>query len=306
MTQLLDKFVKHYTSVSQKHKFRRLYEKSWNGISRLREVQAIKEYLLYPNVGVDFLNKNVATPLSNHEFDVKFCSIFCHQKPRVTRTKTSKQKNKGSTDKCEIGDLFVLFLLLDRNDALHYCAGSLFQAKLKSKLDSASQKALYDEDLDFLVPEYLATRLSPRSPYRKMPTLEQGRAKALRYMILNPTFSPNNVQARYSPWENDYQLRASTFLDGLLSGTDGLKIEQQSNPNGAWEMIASDLLFTALQVKSNRPPRGNTDALKVATSHFNSFLDYNNYSLQIEDHEPPSVPTMLAIVQANSSEEPRG
>jgi len=298
MSTLFDKFVKHYTSFSLNPKFRRLYEESWSGIDRSKEVPAIKDYLLKPDVGVDFLNKNVASKISGKEFDVKFCSVFCHQKPRVARTKASISKNAGSTPGCELGDLFIIFVLLDNNDNMHYCAGSLFQAKVKARLDSESQRALYDDDLDFLVPRFLEDRVTPKSKYRRMPTYSEGRAKALRYMILEPFFSRKNVQARYAPWSNDYQLRASTFLDGLLSGSDGLKVDPVNNPNGAWEIMVGDLLHTALTVPARKHPRGNADAVKVATSHFNNFRNFDTYAVVAEDNEKVGVPTLMVIAQS--------
>ncbi|MCF5727027.1 hypothetical protein K3H43_06490 [Aeromonas veronii] len=301
MSNLFYHFVKQYTSFTQKPNFRRFYENSWLGIDKSKEVSAIRDYLLKPNVGVDYLNKHVASAISNSDFDVKFCSVFCHQKPRVTRTKESIKNNAGSTNSCELGDLFILFVLLDKNDKMHYCAGSLFQAKVKSKLDSESQRALYDDDLDFLVPHFLEKRITPNSKYRKMPTYNEGRAKALRYLILEPAFSPEHVQARYSPWSNDYQLRASTFLDGLLSGSDGLKADPINNPHGSWEIIVSDLLHTALTVTARKPARGNTDAVKVATSHFNNFRNLDAYSVVTEDKEKYGVPTLMVIAQSKEN-----
>ncbi|WP_199481266.1 hypothetical protein [Vibrio owensii] len=298
MTTLFDKFLQHYTSSSQNLEFRRRYEESWSMIDRSKEVPAIKDYLLKPGVGVDFLNKNVASKISNKDFDVKFCSVFCHQKPRVTRTPASIKKNAGSTKRCELGDLFVIFVLLDNNDNMHYCACSLFQAKLKAKLDSESQRALYDEDLEFIVPRYLKNRNPDIPEERKMPTYSEGRAKALRYMILEPSFSPEYVQARYSPWSNDYQLRASTFLDGLLSGTDGLQADLINRPEGAWEIMVGDLLYTALKVPGRKPPRGNTDAVKVAKAHFNNFRNFDTFSVEVDDNKEKGVPILMVIAQS--------
>lgn len=300
MSALYNDFVQYYTAESSKLKIRRTYEASWQNINTSKEVSAIKDYLLKKGVGVDFLNQFVAKNISNSQFDVKFASVFCHQKPRVRRTAASIAQNKGSTKSCELGDLLVLFVLLDEQDNLHYCSGSLFQAKVKPKLDSLSQQALYDFDADFNVPKYLEQRASSLTSYRKMPTWVEGRSKALRYLILEPHFSPQYVQARYSPWSNSQQLRASTFLDGLLSGSDGLKVDVANNPNGAWEIIVCDLLHTALMVPGNKPARGNIDAVKVATSHFNNFGNLNNYSLEIEDRENGGVPILMVIVQGKS------
>lgn len=294
MTTLFNKFVTHYTNVSQSIKTRRIYEKSWKNVNRDNEVNAIRSFLLDKSVGVHYLNTEVSPKLSNSDFQVKFASIFCHQKPRVQRTVASNAIARGDTSGCELGDLFVIFVLLDNTDRLHYAAGALFQAKLKPKLDSLSQKYLYDIDEDFEVPSYLENRTNPPEKLRKMPTYMEGRARALRYLILNPRYTGKYVQARHTPWQNDHQRQWSTFLDGLLSGTDGLRTNLSSANPSSWDIMVADLLMVGLNVPHKKTPRGNDVAVQVATALFNNFRDLTAYS--VDTKESDGVPIFMAIV----------
>jgi hypothetical protein len=297
MSTLFSQFATHYTQTAKIHQFRRVYEDSWNGIDRSDEVNAIRNFLLSPNVGVDYLNTEVAPKISNGVFNVKFASIFCHQKPRVQRTTLSRANNPGDTAGCELGDLFVAFVLLDSKDHVHYSAGALFQAKLKPKLDSLSQRCLYDFDQDFDVPKYLANRLTPSNKNRKMPSFEDGRGRAFRYLILEPDYGPAGIRARHTPWTHDYQLRWSTFLDGLLAGTDGLRANLDVSPASAWDTIVADLLHVGFSVPPLKPPRGNNVAAQVATSLFNNFTNLRQSSVTIEGRNF-GVPTLLVIGHA--------
>lgn len=193
--------------------------------------------------------------------------------------------------------MFVAFVLLDGQDKLHYFSGALFQAKLYAKLDSLSQKYLYDYDTDFEVPKYLANRLTSAQNTRKMPTYDEGRGRGFRYLILNPAEDKTAIRARHCPWNHNYQLRWSTFLDGVLAGTDGLRAFLDSSSPSAWDIITSDLLYTGLNIPSRKPPRGNNIAIQVATSLFNNFTNLSDSSA-IADKEIFGIPTLMIIAQA--------
>jgi hypothetical protein len=296
MTTLYSQFIMHYTQTARSHQFRRIYEDAWLNIDRSDEVEAIREFLMDPAVGVDYLNTKVATKLSNGIFNVKFASIFCHKKPRVQRTAASRMIHPGDTKGCELGDLLVVFVLMDANDELHYASGAIFQAKLRPKLDSLSQQCLYDFDQEFEVPRYLANRLTPHNKNRKMPSSDEGRGRAFRYLILEPYNDPTFIRARHTPWSHDYQLRWSTFLDGLLAGTDGLRVNLESTTPSAWDIIVADLLHVGLKVPASKPPRGNNVAVQVATSLFNNFTNLKNASVSDEENE--GMPTLMVIAHA--------
>lgn len=299
MATLFSDFIHHYASIASPLRARRIYEDAWKNINRGNEVEAIESFLLGRSVGVDYMNTHVARALSTGAFHVKFASIFCHKKPRVQRTTKSKANNAGDTPGCELGDLFVAFILLDANEKLHYAAGSLFQAKQRPKLDSASQRCLYDFDEDFEVPKYLEKRVTPPNKTRFMPTYDDGRGRALRYLILEPDYTEERVTARHTPWDSNYQKRWSSFLDGLLSGTDGLRADLDTTNPSPWDVIVADLLSVGLNAHlQKKPPRGNNVAIRVATSLFNNFSNLNDYRAVLEDSHQ-GVPTLLVIAHAH-------
>ena len=299
MVTLYSSFVKHYTEVSRLKAFRRLYEESWKRVVMDKEVDAVRDFLMKPNVGVDFLNKEVSREVNNNEFTIKFASIFCHKKPIVQRTARNKAINPGSTPGCELGDLFVLFLLMDSLDNIHYSAGALFQAKMDASLNSSSQRHLYDDDDGFTLPDNLYKNKGLKNFHRYMPTYDEGRGRALRYLILKPSGGLYNVQARLTPWSNNYQLRWSSFLDGLISGTDGVKINFDTTNPSSWDLIAKDLLWMVKSVPSRKKPRGNNVASEIATKLFNNFTNYNNYSSVLDsENNDEGVSVMLIIAHA--------
>lgn len=300
MAGLFDQFVRHYYNSSSPGHYRRQFEESWQGIDRSNEVQAIKDYLLKPGVGVSYLNQNVATKLCKWPFTLKFASVFCHQKPRVTRTVLNKNICPSDNNQCELGDLFVLFILLRNGIDLEYAAGSIFQAKLYNKIDNNTQQALYDLDIDYDVPSYLKNRPNSPGPNRKMPGYGEGRANAFRYLILNPDDDVEKIFARRTPWPIGYSFRWSTFLDGLLSGADGLPIFPGAASPTNWDIIAEDLLHMSANIPSKKPPRGNDIATQVATQFFNNFSHLRNTRVE-GDLEQIGMPTLMII--ANSPEE---
>lgn len=286
------KFVKHYTDVNATHNFRRNYENSWANIDRSSEVSAIRSFLLDAGVGISQLNSTVSPAVSNAFYDFKFASLFCHQKPRVTRTKASRDNCVGDTPSCELGDLYVVFVLLDTAGVCIYASSALFQAKLEPKLDSKSQRCLYDQDTDFEVPRYLENRVVPPNKLRNMPLASEGRSRGFRYLILNPSKPVTDVQSRFSPWNNTYQQRWSTFLDGLVSGTDGIALSTGISVT-PWDMISDDLLHVGIVSTHEGKTRGTNLPTRVATGLFNNF-SYSERTTYIHDSEG-GIPTMFAI-----------
>lgn len=298
MSSLHNEFINTYCNMACSEQFRRNYEYSWFGIDRSDEVSAIRGYLLHDNVGIDYLNQVVSKKFQKTQFVLKFASVFCHQKPRVKRTNNNNLLNPGDTAGCELGDLFVLFLLMDGNDNVHYSAGSIFQAKLIAKLDSKTQRYLYDYDNNFALPKYVCAGRGLHSDIRKMPTYAEGRANAFRYLILNPTSGVEHITARHSPWTNNYQLRWSTFIDGLLSGVDGLKVNLDDNKGSSWDEIVKDLLWVVANIKKNKPPRGNNDAVKIATGLFNNYSNIKERCAVYDEAGEDGMPLMLIIAHA--------
>jgi len=85
---------------------------SWNDIDfSKKEPDIIKDYLLSPQKGIDYLNHNISKKITSEtSYELKFASIYSHQKPRITRTTLSKNKCNGDTDSCELGDLMTVFI----------------------------------------------------------------------------------------------------------------------------------------------------------------------------------------------------
>ncbi|SFM88445.1 hypothetical protein [Thermodesulforhabdus norvegica] len=108
---------------------------SWTGIDLSKEEQEIiRQYLLQRNVGIDFLNQKLAPILSKNGFIVKFASIYVHQKPQVTRLSNVR------FNKCELGDLLVIFILFDISKKPIINSAFIAQAKKHFKIDNLCQK----------------------------------------------------------------------------------------------------------------------------------------------------------------------
>lgn len=108
---------------------------SWNNINfSQRESDIIKQYLIEKNIGIDYLNKNLASKLSKNGFYVKFASIYIHQKPIVERI------SENIENKCELGDLVVIFTFLDRTKNPLINKAFIAQAKKEFKINNFCQK----------------------------------------------------------------------------------------------------------------------------------------------------------------------
>lgn len=295
MATLFSKFVTHYTSASKAGTLRQLYTNSWNGINKQDEVKAIESYLLKSKVGVDFLNTNVAPAVSNTDFVVKFASIFCHKKPKVKPVGQPSPAVRGQTVGCELGDLFVMFVLMDAGDKVHHARGALFQAKKTPKLDKPTQQFLYDRAESMEVPSYLIQRKGSPGNMRKLPTYDDGRAHGFRYLILNGPMQ--DVSSHFCPWDNTYWTQWATFMDGLLSGTTGLPADVNT-PTSAWDHIVIDLIEMVQYTNGQKKPaRGNTVITQITSSCFNNYRDRSQWSMLLDERRD-GVPTLLVIAHA--------
>ena len=300
MAGLIDQFVKHYQAVDAASPLRCHYCDSWNGINRANEVNAIREYITGKGHGLSYLNATVAPRLSSGLFDVKFAGVFCHKKPIVQRTASAKAANPSKPLGCELGDLLVAFVLLDRDDQLHYYASSLFQAKAKEHLDNKTQRLLYDIDASFILPKSLG------GYGRDFPIRAAQRARALRYLLMGPRRNDHDIGARRSPWPSGSSVRWGDFAHRLMQAREGLVATPQAT-GAPWDVINHDLLLMASNVPGNKSPRGSNVAIQLATKNFNSFASREIWHATSE--EDPGVPTILMIGAAKErfylSEQPR-
>lgn len=282
-----DKFVKGVSAFSMdifNHSIA-----SWNGIDfNQPEPLIIKKYLLEKGVGVDYLNRNLAPILSHASYEVKFASVFIHQKPRITRHTSSISACTGDTPSCELGDLLVVFCLLDKNKTPLFRSAVISQAKKERKLTSQSQKCLYDSDITFLMPARIYNNSIINTPERNLPDYSQGRTKALHYLILDKF--PN---LRQVPWNSDLEYSWAHFFNRILVGDLGLPFENATNTNPDWNCIIHDLLNIGQGIIPSRIQRGN--AMADIINLFNHFSEYDKYSIEIDDEQ--GLPTVFVIVR---------
>ncbi len=291
MTPEFDKFIRHIQA--QWGNIISIGDSSWNGINTNRsEPQIVRSYLLDRSVGVDYLNRNLSPLLSGGGYEVKFASVYIHQKPRVQRTVNSVRNCTGDTPACELGDMMVIFCLLDANKKPIYRSAVLAQAKMDEQLTSQSQKCLYDSDISFDMPATIYGNSITPSPLRHFPDYSQGRPKALHYLVINP--SP---RLRFVPWSNGISSTWGVFLARMLNGDMGLPFTTANQGDTNWNCIVHDLL----NIGSGKIPSSITrgSALINVLNLFNSFQEHENYSVEIQDAE--GLPILFVIVKDNET-----
>lgn len=282
-----DKFVKSVAAFSKDITSHSLA--SWKNIDfNQTEPHIIKKFLLEKGVGIDYLNRNLAPVLSHGSYEVKFASVFIHQKPRITRHITSIKNCNGDTTSCELGDLLVIFCLLDKNKIPLYKSAIISQAKKERILTSQSQQCLYDSDITFLMPARIYSTSIINTPERDLPHYSQERTKALSYLILDkyPTL-------RQVPWNSNLEYSWGYFLNRILAGDLGLSFETANASNPGWNCILHDLLNIGKGIIPSRIGRGN--ALTDIVNIFNNFTEYDKYSIEIEDEQ--GMPIFFIIVR---------
>ncbi|MGO4708930.1 hypothetical protein AB4Y90_07360 [Chryseobacterium sp. 2TAF14] len=263
---------------------------SWYNIDlNLTEPEIIKKFLLDKGVGVDYLNQNLSPILSNSSYEVKFASVFVHQKPRITRHTKAINLCSGSTPKCEIGDLLVVFCLLDKNKIPLFRSAVISQAKKESIIDSQSQKCLYDSDINFLMPKRVYEKSINPTPERFFPDYAQGRSKALHYLILD-----QHPTLKQVPWDSNLQYSWDHFINRILLGDLGLPFENATISDAGWNCIIHDLLNVGQGIIPSSISRGS-EFFNIINS-FNHFNEYEHYSIEIDDGAV-GLPTLYIIVR---------
>lgn len=262
---------------------------SWRNIDFTNnEPEIIEDYLLTANKGVDYLNRNVAQIITSEtKYEVKFASVFCHQKPRITRTVNSINKCKGGTKGCELGDLMTIFVLLDRNKNIVHSTAKIMQAKKKDVLDSESQKCLYESDLDFIVPKNMIKYSSCSDSLRLLPTYNDDRDKALSYLILNS----GNVINKEIPNSSNLSYDWSYHLQLMMEFKTGKKFSIPTEAlQNDWDCIIHDLINIGTGVNPSSKNRGN--GFSELIDSFNYFFFYPEYKLEFDFQ---GISTMLII-----------
>lgn len=218
---------------------------------------------------------------------MKFASVYCHQKPRVRRTQNSINNCKGSTLSCELGDLMIVFVLLDKNKKLVFNTSKILQAKKKAKIDSESQKCLYESDLELEMPNNILASSTNKSPLRTLPSYLNHRNMALSYLILNDK-APIN---REIPFKSNLCYSWSHLLQLMLELKTGLVFNTPTNDfENGWDCIVSDLINVGIDKVVSKNKRGT--GLDYFINKFNYLFLYPEYKLELEDS---GIPKLLII-----------
>lgn len=259
---------------------------SWNNIDFSKpEPEIIKEYLLSAGKGVDYLNHNVSKIITNQtEYELKFASVFCHQKPRVVRTFNSRKNCIGSTDSCELGDLMIVFLLLDKNKNVVCSTAKIMQAKKQDNLDSESQKCLYESDLDFNMPNNVVKVSSNDFALRKLPNYSERRNMGLSYLILNG----GNPYNKEIPSASNLHYGWNYHLELMMELKTGKKfVNPIDKEDIGWNCIISDLLNIGTGKVKSSIDRGY--GLDFFINAFNYYYYYPEYKIENEETGIPKI-----------------
>lgn len=277
-------------------RFIRVCEASWLPIDFMQpEPKVVHDYLLKKDVGVDFLNQNFCANFKKRypRFSMKFSSIFIHQRPYVLRTATTSPNPK----KCELGDICLIYVFVDKVKTVRWASASLFQAKKRWILDSLDQQLLYDSSPGYA---YTAKSFSQRTfnklPNRLFPTVTSGRGSALKYLVLPPNRRPSvrmapSARGLCQPW--------GATVARMLLWNGGLRFSPGQPTTDNWSSILDDLIRMGRKVipaGKSKVDRSNKSELDEIIDTFNHFESYEKYS---EDggEDSVGVPIMLAIVQ---------
>jgi len=278
------KMISNYSDLIRQEGIR-----SWNNIDFSQsEPEIIKEYLLSAGKGVDYLNHNVSKIITSQtKYELKFASVFCHQKPRVIRTPQSKTNCIGSTDSCELGDLMTIFLLLDRNKNLVCSTAKIMQAKKFDNLDSESQKCLYESDLEFEMPNNVVNVSTNNSSLRELPDYSENRNMALSYLILNDGHPYNkeipSVSNLHYGWNHHLEL--------MMELKTGKKFTHPIDSDDiGGNCIINDLLNLGVGKVQSSIKRGY--GLDFFINAFNYYYYYPEYWIENED---AGIPKMIII-----------
>ena len=282
-----DNFVKSFTKhIPLLHK---IIESSWNNIDLTqKENIIIQEYLLRKNVGIDFINTNFCSNIKMKNYEVKFSSIFVHQKPRIIRHSSSINVCEGDTPECELGDLSIVLCFLDSNKKPLITKSVIMQAKKEMRLDSVSQKCLYDSDEKFLMPQIVVKKSFISGNERTFPSYKQGRTKALKYFIIKNGINSTCINV---PWGNITQ-PFGNLISGVIIGDEGLDFNITSSASD-WNGIMNDLIqIGSGKVKSSTLRGAFLDEI---LNFFNFFFYYETFS--IDNADGIGIPIILIIVR---------
>lgn len=262
---------------------------SWNGINfSLSEPLIVRDYLHSPTSGLSYLNQHVSPLLMQSGYEMKFGGIFIHQKPKITRTHATHNRQ------CELGDLVVIFTFMDAAKNPLINRAFLIQAKKYLPMTNICQLELYDHDTEFDMPAsiYNQSKCS-RMPLRRLPSSTNQRWRALKYM-----FCPGMpVQILYVPSVSAIRSDFSIPILGIITGFDGLEFSRQPYPGNGWSAIIWDLIDVVAPsiIRGTSITRGTN--LQHLVSLFNDFNNHEKYFREVEDDDASGMSMMFIIVR---------
>ncbi|MCB9427062.1 MAG: hypothetical protein H6584_08580 [Flavobacteriales bacterium] len=291
------------TEVSFIDKLKQVSKESWKKINfNQSEPKVIEQYF---NKGIEYMNLNFASQYteSQKRFEMKFASLFCHQKPKVARSEENKKSLKVPYSKgiCELGDLMVCFVLLNNNKEVVFSNAHIFQAKWLSEkqVKNLTQKFLYEFDDSFKWGDGMNDhKLSyVTSEERILPTYNEKRTQALSYLKLDDTDKANkNVFIEQIPLNTERTFNWDELYLKLMFNDFGLpfKYDACSEKNN-WDTIITELinaLYNSHISSDPKRPRGN-NFTELLTS-FNYYYYYYYYYYVLLGNV---MPTMFVIVK---------
>ncbi len=276
--------IKNYTDLIKVES-----SNSWTNVNKSQnEPEIIFDYLTQPNQGVDYLNSKIASKITTEtKYEMKFASIYCHQKPRIQRTFENIEKCDGDnkTEKCELGDLVIHFLLLDKDKKVQFSNAIILQAKVGNKPDNRTQQCLYENDDCLIFPKYFGEE----NEICKLPKYEDNRAKALAYLFISDDISVGQI-----PIANKLVFSWSFIIQRLLTNDFGKAYSySEKTYRTDWDKLISKLIFN---LSKSKPVKGKkrVNGLDFVLNKFNYYYYYPEYKLTL-DYE--GIPTIMIIVR---------
>lgn len=263
----------------------------------LSEPEIIEDFVKASGVGISHLNNTIAATFnaSQKRFSIKFGGIFAHQRPYIQRLKpyTSDRKGTNPSEKCELADLALINIFLDKNKKVIYSSASLFQAKKdETVIKNLTQAFLYDYDEKF---EYDSSAFASKTPcahgQREMPRWDKNRSSALQYLLLSSA-NPSATKVRQSPWIVDHKHDFGFFLYRMLTFSAGKPFKYSLRKNGKWSSIVFDLLSMAAGgMRGKARGSGELDIV------IEQIMELNESPLNFQVNDHLGVSLLLAITQ---------
>jgi hypothetical protein len=274
--------------AKEKYKILSAVKKSWLNIDfNQSEPNIIFNYL---QQGLRILNQEIPPLFKNYGFIVKFAGVFIHQKPIVTPLPPLP---KGK-DKCELGDLLVVWLYLDDKKKVIYSRAFISQAKKKAKIDSECQRYLYEEARSY---RYSRNCKEKNEGDRRLPNFLE-RLKGLNYLILNSTCFYNDPYIRYIPFDAGLSLAWNIYFFLTLYGFTGLRFFYYKYHYNNWSLIVKDLIDCVGRAFFKKKPRGS-----YLEEFINYYIEIDNHSDEDHSDEVPAegdeegIPILFIIIQ---------